>query len=661
MTAPFSTNQLGPVAVKKLNDLWYRATDGAAAAEASHAAIDNRFYPGTYASAPSTRPNGAVMENGDQYTGADGYTYARIGGAWVNQTASAAASAAAAAAGSNTATTQAALAIAAKNSAEAFAAAAKTDANIKDDTAQGIADTTATANKYFWTPITDGSGLLILWKNVSGTAVEQGRFASAEGVTAAAFEVDKYFGILNLFNPPAVTDGFLLNAGVMSPNGAYWVTDFIPVSNAGYVTFSQTALFLTLPYGVNFFSSSKAYISTPSVPTANVPIAVPAGADYCRASFANTLENPKDTLMIVRGQALPATYMPYGIPVLGSQLDVVAEEARAYSQSARPNSAVNIYDKAVRAEGYLTSADTGILSAYAGYFSTGYMPVTPGGTITIGIASTSLSGWGLAFYTKSRKYVSGLAAPFSAGQVVAVPESAFFVRVSVHNSQADTFIALQGTQTVGPRAAHTLALLSDLPASVWAGRKFAILGDSISANYNWVGAMATNLGATLGLNAALAGRKMADALKTPEGVALTSADFTDINAAILFLGTNDAVVTALGSITDAVSDATFFGQAKNTVETLLTWKPTLRLVITTLLYKSPGATGSAVIGQYSQALRDVAALYALPVLDLNQISGINPVTAATFLGDGLHPSPPGYANCIIPAAQGFFSNCLPRS
>lgn len=65
-------------------------------AEASRDAIDNRIYPGSYSSAPTVRPDATAMQEGDQYLGTDGYTYARIAGVWVNQTSAAAISAAAA-------------------------------------------------------------------------------------------------------------------------------------------------------------------------------------------------------------------------------------------------------------------------------------------------------------------------------------------------------------------------------------------------------------------------------------------------------------------------------------------------------------------------------------------------------------------------------------
>lgn len=88
------------------------ATTQAAAAAISRAAIDNRIYPGTYAVAPTTRLDTTAIQNGDQYFGADGFTYVRVAGAWVNQTSAAATSAATAIAQAVTAATAQVLATA---------------------------------------------------------------------------------------------------------------------------------------------------------------------------------------------------------------------------------------------------------------------------------------------------------------------------------------------------------------------------------------------------------------------------------------------------------------------------------------------------------------------------------------------------------------------
>jgi hypothetical protein len=58
-----------------------------AAAEAAREAIDNHIYPGTYATAPITRPDASPIQNGDMYVSATNGLYARVGGAWVIQTA----------------------------------------------------------------------------------------------------------------------------------------------------------------------------------------------------------------------------------------------------------------------------------------------------------------------------------------------------------------------------------------------------------------------------------------------------------------------------------------------------------------------------------------------------------------------------------------------
>lgn len=64
------------------------ATTQAAAAAASRAAIDNRIYPGTYAIAPSVRPDGSAIQDGDEYFNATSNArYTHSGGVWVLTTA----------------------------------------------------------------------------------------------------------------------------------------------------------------------------------------------------------------------------------------------------------------------------------------------------------------------------------------------------------------------------------------------------------------------------------------------------------------------------------------------------------------------------------------------------------------------------------------------
>jgi hypothetical protein len=103
-----------------------RTASVAAAASAAHI-IGGTFDP---AALPSVRADGSALQAGDICFGTDGYEYARVGSAWVNQTAAAAASAASAAASAGSATASASAALASQNAAGVSAGnAATSEAN----------------------------------------------------------------------------------------------------------------------------------------------------------------------------------------------------------------------------------------------------------------------------------------------------------------------------------------------------------------------------------------------------------------------------------------------------------------------------------------------------------------------------------------------------
>lgn len=68
----FTTNMKGPQAIAALQEMSGRAE-----------AIDNRLYPGTYASNPLTRPDGSAIQDGDRYVTTTGGEMVRSAGGWV--------------------------------------------------------------------------------------------------------------------------------------------------------------------------------------------------------------------------------------------------------------------------------------------------------------------------------------------------------------------------------------------------------------------------------------------------------------------------------------------------------------------------------------------------------------------------------------------------
>lgn len=170
------------------------AATSATASAASHTAIDDRIYPGTYnpAAAPTTKPiSGSPSADGDEFLGTDGYTYAHIGGVWVNQTAAAAASAAAAL------VSQGASAMSATNaaSAQALSEAARDAANISAATVGDYANAAASNVPRGLTQasvgaITAGSGgtngtFALAWSGGNFSPNPVGTFTVAGGVLTA--------------------------------------------------------------------------------------------------------------------------------------------------------------------------------------------------------------------------------------------------------------------------------------------------------------------------------------------------------------------------------------------------------------------------------------------------------------------------------------------
>lgn len=531
--------------------------------------------------------------------------------------------------------------------------------NIYADTTAGLA--AVADGEYFSVPSADSDEYLILYRRAdASTATEIKRYPSADAVGRNAQRaIREVVAVWNVFDSAAITSGKLLLAGVLSDSASYYVTGFMPVEGGGYLTCNKTATSVSSQYGVNFYDRGQNYISKSAAPfTANTPISVPANAWYARCTF-HASQTPATGVVIVQGQTLPSVYLPRGVT---EAMKTDLARNKTFAIALRPRTAWNLFDKDLRITTSVLRTN-GVIEANASYFVTNYMPVNEGGSITVSASVSVTSPYGMCWYDEGLAYITGVSGPFTSGQVMVAPTNGRYARFTVRNELLDTFICATGSVTLRDPTAHTPASLYDVRQ--WAGKQFAILGDSISDNTPWMNTMATMLRASVGLDGALAGRKMVDALKTTSGVALSSSDFTSIDACLLWLGTNDfGYSTTLGSITDSTATASFYGQTKLAVETLLTWKPTMRLVLGTLLQRVGGTTpnaGGKTALDYSAAIRAVAELYALPILDFERKAGINSVTFSTLLGDNIHPNATGYSAAVIPTALGFFSSLYPAT
>ena len=135
----------------------------------------------------------------------------------------------------------------------------------------------------------------------------------------------------------------------------------------------------------------------------------------------------------------------------------------------------------------------------------------------------------------------------------------------------------------------------------------------------------------------------------------------EADAVVVFGGTNDFGHgdAPLGTPADRTKD-TFWGACHELMRSLVEKYPGKPVVICTPLHRitEDVPTGDnkpepvAVLDEYIEIIRTVARYYALPILDLNAVSGIQPRVPAiqeALCPDGLHPNNAGQeilAKCV---------------
>ena len=128
----------------------------------------------------------------------------------------------------------------------------------------------------------------------------------------------------------------------------------------------------------------------------------------------------------------------------------------------------------------------------------------------------------------------------------------------------------------------------------------------------------------------------------------------DADLVVVFGGTNDFGHgdAMMGSFADRTND-TFYGACHTLMQGLIEKYPEARIVFMTPLHRESEDTkgdavkpaGSLPLINYVNAIKEVAAYYSLPVLDMWSVSGIQPrvpVIKEKYCPDGLHPNDAGH-------------------
>lgn len=240
---------------------------------------------------------------------------------------------------------------------------------------------------------------------------------------------------------------------------------------------------------------------------------------------------------------------------------------------------------------------------------------------------------GFAFYDSAKTFISGNR---TLGEISAIPDNARYVMFTYYDN---TFLHLGRTITfivTNPNKAKSNI------------EKLVTFGDSHVQRGMWQPqvleyfdiASHANLGigsSTVAINDKATKLPFVDAERIGE---IKNANPDTI---IIIGGTNDVhLETPLGTneeLTKTTEDKnkyTFYGAYGYLIETLLTWKPGLQIVLCTTPQGYYDTIHPLKYSEVSQAIRDIAFFYSLPVADIFGKCGINKVNLTTYSDDLVH-------------------------
>ena len=222
-----------------------------------------------------------------------------------------------------------------------------------------------------------------------------------------------------------------VTTGLTEPLAGYNTTGWIPV------TPGQQLVFSVLGEIVDFYSSSRAFLSGASQATRYVT--VPTGAAWMRASYQQS-----SVYWIVTGTVLPASVSPFGLVVRPDRIQsvplaalpvITPEYLRTFQRSG-----TNLFNKNSRLQGYYIS-ERGTPIASAQYDASAMIKVEPGKTYTSNAFMRFVTMYGAGGTPIDEAGLTANTMTFT------IPAGVTGVRVSIAVASVNTFALAEGSAT----------------------------------------------------------------------------------------------------------------------------------------------------------------------------------------------------------------------
>ncbi len=208
-----------------------------------------------------------------------------------------------------------------------------------------------------------------------------------------------------------------------------------------------------------------------------------------------------------------------------------------------------------------------------------------------------------------------------------------------YNIQYATISWLATLTNVGVYKVQTTEIQSNWEGKIWVG-----LGDSLTAqSSSYVGlSWSPKVEAKTGLefkNCGIGSTCLAGNGTNAFWKRLAAVEAYDPDLVTILGGSNDLAynipIGTSAEYTKPINEKdtdTFKGAYSYIIETLLTWKASLRIVIMTTAF----GDNNDGYKEYADACKDVAAYYGLPCVDLYGKMGLNKLTSSIYTSDNLH-------------------------
>ncbi|WP_323129784.1 SGNH/GDSL hydrolase family protein [Klebsiella pneumoniae] len=296
-----------------------------------------------------------------------------------------------------------------------------------------IANIPVGSTTYYRSP--DDSALAVEVINNAGTLTATGRKMASYSFVEKLPTLGKSGDHPNLVNfddnDLEVGKRLSVTTGLTEPLAGYNTTGWIPV------TPGQQLVFSVLGEIVDFYSSSRAFLSGASQATRYVT--VPTGAAWMRASYQQS-----SVYWIVTGTVLPASVSPFGLVVRPDRIQsvplaalpvITPEYLRTFQRSG-----TNLFNKNSRLQGYYIS-ERGTPIASAQYDASAMIKVEPGKTYTSNAFMRFVTMYGAGGTPIEEAGLTANTMTFT------VPAGVTGVRVSIAVTSVDTFALAEGSTT----------------------------------------------------------------------------------------------------------------------------------------------------------------------------------------------------------------------